>query len=181
MRAVVVYESMYGNTRLIAEAIADGLRPAADVRTACVLHIDENVLDGVDLVVVGGPTHAWSMSRPSTRSGASLNVHKPDSDLVLEPGADSGDGVREWLAKLEQVHARAAAFDTRINSPVLVTGRASKGISRQLSRAGMTVVAPPESFLVDKKSHLVPGEVERATAWGGRLATQVDRLGTLQR
>jgi hypothetical protein len=73
----------------------------------------------------------------------------------------------------------AAAFDTRLSSPVLLTGRASKSIGRQLARHGLTIVAPPESFLVDKKSHLLPGEVDRARAWGARVATQIDHLGPL--
>jgi len=179
MRAVIVYESMFGNTRRIAEAIADGLSQSAVVRTVRVIDADPNVFEDIDLVVVGGPTHAWSMSRPSTRRGAPLHVSDPKSGLVLEHGADSGPGVREWLASIDQVRAKAAAFDTRISSPVLFTGRASKSISRQLSRHGLSVVAPPKSFLVDKKSHLLPGELERARAWGAGLATQVGRQGTL--
>jgi hypothetical protein len=115
------------------------------------------------------------MSRPSTRRGAPLHLSDPDNDLVLERDADWGPGVREWIASVEQVDAMAAAFDTRISSPVLFTGRASKGIDRHLARHGLTMIAAPESFLVDKKSHLLPGEVERARAWGASLATQVDR------
>jgi hypothetical protein len=179
MRVLVVYESMFGSTRQIAEAIAEGLSHSAAVRTMRVLDADPSVCERVDLVVVGGPTQAWGMSRPSTRRGSPLHVSDPGNDLVLEPGADWGPGVREWIASLERVVAMAAAFDTRISSPVLLTGRASKSIGRQLTRHGLTMVAPPESFLVDKKSHLLPGEVDRARAWGARLATQVDHLGPL--
>jgi len=176
MNAVVVYESMFGSTRQIAEAIADGLGHCGAVRTVRVLDAGPSECDGVDLVVVGGPTQAWSMSRPSTRRGAPLHLSDPNNDLILEPGADWGPGVREWIASLEQVVAKAAAFDTRLSSPVLLTGRASKSIGRQLVRHGLTMVTPPESFLVDKKSHLLPGEVDRARAWGARLATAVDHL-----
>jgi hypothetical protein len=73
----------------------------------------------------------------------------------------------------------AAAFDTRLSSPVLLTGRASRGIGRQLGRHGLTVIVPPESFLVDKKSHLLPGEIDRARAWGALVATQADHLDQL--
>jgi hypothetical protein len=117
------------------------------------------------------------MSRPSTRRGAPLRLSDPNNDLVLERDGDRGPGVREWIASLEKVEAMAAAFDTRIASPVLLTGRASKSIGRHLAHHGLTMIAPPESFLVDKKSHLLSGEVDRARAWGERLATQVDRLG----
>ena len=170
MRAIVVYESMFGNTRAVAEAIVDGLTLAADARAVSVLQADQDALDDVDLVVVGGPTHAWSMSRPSTRRGSPLHLADPKADLALEPGADWGPGVREWLDTLPEVRASAAAFDTRLASPVLLTGRASKAIGRQLKRHGLTLVVPPESFLVDRRSHLVPGESERARAWGVRLA-----------
>jgi hypothetical protein len=92
-------------------------------------------------------------------------------------------GVREWIASLERVVAMAAAFDTRISSRLSYSqGRASKSIGRQLTRHGLTMVAPPESFLVDKKSHLLPGEVDRARAWAsafgdaGRPSGLTERL-----
>jgi hypothetical protein len=173
MRTVIVYESMFGNTRLIAQAIAKGL-DAQDVRVLGVTEADETALHDVDLVVVGGPTQAWSMSRPSTRRGAPLYVRKPDSGLVLEPNADTGPGVREWLGTVGRINAQAAAFDTRIASPVLFTGRASKAVARHLRRHGFTVILPPESFLVDKKSHLLSGELERACAWGKRIAETIE-------
>jgi hypothetical protein len=106
---------------------------------------DQNVLDGVDLVVVvvvvGGPTHAWSMSRARTRIGAPNYARKPGSGLVVEPGAATGPGVREWLGSIGQVRGNAAAFDTRIKAPAIFTGRASKAIGRLLSRHGLAVVA----------------------------------------
>lgn len=170
MRAVIMYESMFGSTRAIAEAIAEGLGPSVDARVVRVADADASTLEGADLLVVGGPTHAWSMSRPNTRKGAPGYVRKPGSGLVLEPGADTGPGVREWLGSLDRVSVRAAAFDTRIKGPSAFTGRASKAIDRMLSRHGLSVVVPPESFLVNKKSHLLPGETERARAWGARLA-----------
>src|ERR1700688_3201953 len=124
---------MFGSTRLIAQAIADGLGGPPDMTAIAVADADHLMLEGVELVVVGGPTHAWSMSRPSTRRGAPLHVSRPGSALVLEPGADTGPGVREWLATVGRVTTQAAAFDTRVSSPVLFTGRASKGIARELT------------------------------------------------
>jgi hypothetical protein len=178
VRAVIVYESMFGSTRVIAEAIAEGFGVEADVRMFGVADADPKVIEDVDLLVVGGPTQAWGMSWPSTRRGARLHVNKPGSGLALEPGADTGPGVREWLATVGQVHSLAAAFDTRIKSPVLLTGRASKGISRELVRHGLSVVVPPESFFVDKKSHLLAGESDRARGWGKQLVTTLECLRT---
>ena len=168
MRVLIVYESMFGSTRQVAEAIGNGLGAGADVLVVGVAAAPA-VLDDFDLVVVGGPTHAWSMSRPSTRRSTPIRVAKPESGLVLEQGANTGPGVREWLERLGGIHTNAAAFDTRINSRAFLTGRASKGIARRLSRHGLSMVVPPESFLVDKRSHLLPGEIERARLWGTRL------------
>ncbi len=176
MRVLVVYESMFGSTRQIAEAIGAGLTADTDGVVVGVAAAPTS-LDDFDLVVVGGPTHAWGMSWPSTRRSTTMRAEKQRSGLVLEPGANTGPGVREWLQSAGGAHARAAAFDTRINSPVLFTGRASKGIARQLARHGLSMVVPPESFLVDKESHLLPGELERARTWGATLTTMVDRVG----
>ena len=173
MRAVVVYESMFGSTRQIAEAIAEGLGAEAEVQVIGVGQAEPAAGQDADLLIVGGPTHARGMSRRVTRRGAPDYLARPGSDLVLEPGADTGPGVREWLGSLGDLTAKAAAFDTRIKAPAALTGRASKGIAKALARAGGSVVVPAESFLVDKLGHLLAGERERARAWGARLATVV--------
>ena len=92
---------------------------------------------------------------------ATLQLNRPRLD---------GPGVREWIGCLGQHTIFAAAFDTRVKAPAALTGSASKAISRGLASHGMSVVAPPESFLVDKNGRLLPGEVARAAAWGATLA-----------
>ncbi len=171
MRVLIVYESMYGGTRAIAEAIGRGMGDDDDVHVVNVADAP-NALEGVDLIIAGGPTHAWGMSWPSTRRAAPIRADRVGSDLTLEPGADKCIGVREWIATLGDVtvDVEAAAFDTRVTSPALFTGRASTRIARQLSHHGFSMVVPPESFLVDKGSRLLPGELERARLWGTRLA-----------
>ncbi|SEM68106.1 flavodoxin family protein [Cryobacterium luteum] len=167
MRALIVFESMYGNTRLVAEAIGRGLAPAEVilVPTSQAAGID---LSQVDLLVVGGPTHVHGMSRPSTRQGAIDAAVTPQHTLHLEADA-AGTGVREWLAPLSGLACRAAAFDTRQEGPILLTGHASKSIGKHLLAAGADVVAESESFLVTKSIALVPGEIRRAEAWGALL------------
>ena len=81
MRAVVVYESMYGNTHLVADAIGAGLSTVCDVSVVPVAQADPAVLAGADLVVIGGPTHAHGMSRPSTRKAAVEAAGKPVGGL----------------------------------------------------------------------------------------------------
>jgi hypothetical protein len=87
MRAVVVYESMYGNTHLVADAIGAGLEGAFDVWVGPVSQADPAVLDGAALVVAGGPTHVHGMSREATRKAAAEAADKPASPLNLEPDA----------------------------------------------------------------------------------------------
>ena len=169
MKAVVVYESMYGNTHKIATAIGEGLGEEFDVVVVAVNDAGVEVADGADLLVVGGPTHAHGMSRPVTRAGAVEAVEKPDNDLQLEPDPE-GTGLREWFDELDTIHVLAAAFDTRVSAPTMVTGRASKGIGRRLHHHGASLVCAPESFLVTKATHLEPDEDERARAWGRDLA-----------
>lgn len=168
MRVLVVYESMYGNTRHVAEAIAQGIGAAATVRTVPVSQAHDEDLSAHDLVVVGGPTHIHGMSRESTRHGAVEAAQKPDAALTVEPDAES-EGVREWLGSLPSTTGKAAAFDTRIDGPALLTGRASKSIGRKLRHLGFSLVAEPESFLVDKETRLEDGEEERARRWGRSL------------
>jgi flavodoxin-like protein len=169
MQAVVVYESMYGNTHLIADAIGAGLGTAFDVSVIPVSQASPAVVAGADLVVVGGPTHAHGMSRASTRKAAVQAADKPVSPLTVEPDAP-GPGLREWFGSLGHYPVKAAAFDTRIHAPAALTGRASKGVAHLLRAHGFDVAAEPESFLVTKQDRLEPEETDRARAWGARLA-----------
>jgi hypothetical protein len=169
MRALVVYESMYGNTHEIADKIAEGLRPHGEVHVVPVGGATVDEVSWADLVVVGGPTHVHSLPSGRSREGAKDAVTKPGSDLHLDPDAE-GPGLRDWFKTLPKGSTkRAAAFDTRIDLAAVLTGRASHSIKNRLARHGYTMVADAESFLVDKQSHLGPGEAERAGTWGQHL------------
>jgi hypothetical protein len=172
MQAVVVYESMYGNTHVIADAIGAGLKTAFDVTVVPVAQASPAVLADADLVVVGGPTHAHGMSRAATREAAVKAAAKPVSPLTVEPGAP-GPGLRDWFGSLGQYPVKAAAFDTRIHAPAALTGRASKGVARLLREHGFDVIAEPESFLVTRQDRLGPQEAARARDWGTKLAAAV--------
>ena len=175
MRALIVYESMYGNTHAVADAIGRGLARAGEVSVVPVDRTGDARMDDVDLVVVGGPTHAHGMTRTSTRNAAVEQAAKGDRHLALDPDAP-GPGLREWLESLGRLGVRSAAFDTRATAPAALTGRASKGIAKRLRQHGARLVADPESFLVDKQNHLQPGEEERAEQWGARLAQEVPEI-----
>jgi hypothetical protein len=174
---------MFGSTHLVAEAVADGLRSvdgieAEVVPVACA---SADALAGADVVIVGGPTHVHGMSRPSTRKAAAETAAKPGSTVELEPDAE-GDGLREWFDGVGALPALAAAFDTRLDAPAAVTGRASKGIAKRLRRHGCERIDEPRSFLVTKDEHLEDGEEKEARSWGRRLGvTTSERTGSDQR
>ena len=173
MRGLVVYESMFGNTRRVAEAIAQSLGQFGEVRAVRAHEVAREDLHNLDLLVVGAPTHTWGMPRPNTRHGALDNVRKSGGDLVLQPNADSLPGVREWLETLGYVHSLGAVFDTRFKAPLAFTGRAANGIVKVLQHHDVEIVTPPQSFLVDRKNHLIAGELEKAITWGRQLGELV--------
>jgi len=168
MNVLVVYESSYGNTHRIADAIGEGLGATHTVTVVPVAKVTKVLLDRVDLVVVGGPTHIHGMSRTATREKAADAAHQSGSSLVLD--ADEGPGLRDWFADLPPINAYGAAFDTRFNASPLLTGRASKGISKQLRQHGFDEIAEPMSFLVTKESQLDTGQLDAAHRWGELLA-----------
>jgi Flavodoxin domain len=180
MKALVVFESMYGNTRAVAEAVAKGIEVdgTAEVTVVPVTAASGELIRQADLVVAGGPTHAHGMSRAVTRRAAQEAAGKPDSTLRLDPAADiDGPGLRDWLAHLDGGAAVSAAFDTRLDAPPIFTGRAAPKIARQLQRRGFAPIADPESFLVTKETVLCPGETARAQEWGSRLLALARRSG----
>jgi hypothetical protein len=169
MRVVVIYESMYGNTHAIADAVAEGARErGADALVQPVTAADA-VLAGADLLVVGGPTHMHGLSSDLSRRAAA-EAAKED-DHPLDPSATEGPGLRTWLRRLDDGDGRpAAAFDTRADKAAALTGSAARGVARRLRRRGYDVVGR-ESFLVeDSEGPLADGELERARTWGSELA-----------
>jgi hypothetical protein len=169
MRALVVYESMYGNTHAIATEIAAGLRETHEVVIVPVAMATADLVAGADLLVVGGPTHMHGLSTASSRELAAKSAAKPGSGLMLEPHV-AGPGLRDWLGGLADRHAApAAAFDTRVTGMPALTGRASHGIRKLLLRHGYFLIAPPESFLVSQRSTVIDGEASRARHWGTLL------------
>ena len=169
MHALVVYESMYGNTREVARAIAEGLREHMDVGVRAVHTVSADTMREMDLVVVGGPTPMHGMASSMSRKAA---IQAAEEDGVeLDESAREEPGLRKWLTGQEGDRTSAAAFDTRIEKAATLTGAASRGIAKRLRRRGFELIAEPESFFVeDSEGPLAEGEVERARDWGRELA-----------
>lgn len=168
MTVLVVYESMYGNTHRIAEAIGRGLAEAgvpAQVRSTA--EAQRHPPAAGDVLVVGAPTHGHGLSRENSREQAVRDASRHHQEV---DDSAAGPGVREWLTALGAEGGRATAFDTRVKGPALLTGRASQKIARALEEHRYELVAEPESFLVTMGNDLVPGEEERARGWGRDLA-----------
>lgn len=149
MESLVVYDSKFGNTKKIAEAVAEGLRSHGSVRLLGLDRLPPHDLGKVDLLFVGGPTQAHAISARVRRFLDALEI-RPATGMV------------------------AATFDTRYRMPTAISGSAAKTIARKLRRAGVRIFAPPESFFVRQEGpQLEQHETERARAWAKNVA---DRL-----
>jgi len=167
MKALVIYESMFGNTEKVAMAIAVGLGEFVDVEVHDVREAPAEPDVDVGLTVVGGPTHAFSMTRERTRADA------------VKQGARGGTpelGLREWLAGVgtgSQANM-LATFDTRVAKVRRLPGSAAKAAAKVARRRGWRLVARPESFYVtDVAGPLLPGELDRATTWARKLGSNL--------
>ena len=167
MRALVVYESMFGNTMKVAEAIASGLASRLTVELAEVGKAPATLPDDVGLLVLGGPTHAFGMTRASTREDAKKQA--PDGVV------SGGIGMSEWLEALTPVtrELAAATFDTRIKK-AFVPGSAARGAEKRLRHLGYTIAVKAESFWVGGTTGpLNEGELARAKHWGEQVAASI--------
>ena len=146
-RALVVYDSVYGNTEKVARALAKGLE-GGGVDVECVrvdaVKFDEPIR--YDLLVVGGPVHGWSASKP----------------------------IKEFLERLKSVEGlsgkKAFALDTKMSRGRLV-GSAGGKIEGKLKRLGLTIVKPHASAIVKgREGPLEEGAEETFKQLGAELA-----------
>jgi hypothetical protein len=172
MRALVVYESMFGNTKTVAEAIGEGVARHLAVTVIDVSAAPTTLPADVGLLVAGGPTHAFGMSRRSTRQAAGQQAGSTVTPVST--------GLREWLTQLAGPSASivAAAFDTRVKRRGL-PGSAARKVERRLRRLGFHSAADATSFWVsDTPGPLLDGERTRAQEWGSELAAGLLREGS---
>jgi flavodoxin I len=145
MKALVVYDSKFGNTERIARVIAEALATGEPVPVMQTNETSERDLVGIDLLVVGGPTQAHGLS----------------------------SALRTFLDHLSPKAVRdvaTATFDTRLHWPQILNGSAAVASARRLETMGAVIMVPPESFLISgRKGLLIKGELERAKAWADKV------------
>ena len=170
MRAAVVYESMFGNTATIATAVANGLGKAGvKVKVIPVALAGDDLLRDHDLVVIGAPTHALGLSRPSTRA---------DAVLQGAPAEVEARGVREWLADLTDAEPRSvriATFDTRARAMRHLPGSAARHVAHLLRRRGYDVPPATSFYVAATVGPLAHDEESRASDWAADLGHQLMR------
>jgi menaquinone-dependent protoporphyrinogen IX oxidase len=161
MKAVVVYESLWGNTSAIARSIAEGIGP--DARALSTGEATGEAMAGVDLIVAGAPVIGFRLPTEAMRKSI-----QRDPKHSGKPPDLATPSMRSWLAALPRGTGRAAAFETRFRwSP----GSATGAIAGALARLGYRRISKDERFLVTGTyGPLAKGEPERAKAWGAELA-----------
>jgi flavodoxin len=155
MKALVVYDSVFGNTEKVAQAMGEALSEQVDAEVRKVGDVKPEDLSGLDALIVGSPTRAFSPT-PDTKT------------FVGSIPANSLNGVK------------VTAFDTRIaventNSAILrfmvkIFGYAAKPIANRLKRKGGELAMAPEGFFVEgTEGPMTEGEIERAKAWAKQI------------
>jgi flavodoxin I len=140
MKALIVYDSVYGNTEKIARAIAEAITPSAEVKVLRADEANPSELAAIELLIVGSPTHGGRPTPP----------------------------VQDFLNKVPKLQGiNVAAFDTRSQAKLArVFGSAAGRIARNLEKKGGNLIASPEGFFVTStKGPLKEGELERAAGW----------------
>lgn len=177
MSVLILVESIFGNTRAVADAVATGLRAElaergdlSDVVVMDVAQAPTTIPKDVRLLLLGGPTHAFSMSRMRTRQDA---LH--DAGALATGGEPrTQTGLREWIeAAAPDPQLPVLTFDTRVKV-AFVPGSAARSAAKALAERGFEHAERGETFWVeDKPGPLQPGELERASAWGATLAARL--------
>lgn len=164
MHAVVVYESVWGNTAAIARAIAEGIGP--ETRTLSTKEAGPADVGDADLLVVGSPLLGFSVPSDGMIQSIRQNPGKPPGETDT-----SQPSMRSWLDAVPSGTSAVATFETRIWwSP----GSAAKGIAKSLAAKGYRPVGDAEKFVVTGRyGPLKDGEIERARAWGAGIAKAV--------
>ncbi len=150
MNTLIIYDSTFGNTAQVAQAMADKLGEHGTVRIALADEAGLSEMKEIDLLIVGGPTQRHGLS--------------PAIQALLER-----------LPRRTLHGAGAAAFDTRYHMAAWKSGSAAHRIASKLKRTGASLLVEPESFFVtEREGPLEEGELERAARWAEGVFEQFE-------
>ena len=156
MNILIIYDSTFGNTAQVAQAMADRLGEHGTVRIALADEAGLSEMEEIDLLIVGGPTQRHGVS-PAIR------------DLL------------ERLPRRTLRGAGAAAFDTRYHMAAWKSGSAAHRIASKLKRTGASLLVEPESFFVaEREGPLEEGELERSARWADGVFEQFETSRSVQ-
>jgi flavodoxin len=152
MNALVVYFSKFGNTALVAEAVAEVVTSLGSIRCCSLDELSPSDFARMDLVIMGVPTHR--MDLPET--------------------------VKEKFQSLPKRILRGipvAAFDTSYKMSWLLSRfTASKHLNRKLRKLGGLQVIRPQTFhVVGREGPLYQGEIERARQWAASILVNIGK------
>jgi flavodoxin I len=158
MKSLVIYDSYFGNTEKLAQAVGKALGTAKNVNVVRVADVEPAQLEGLDLLIVASPTRGFRPSEGTTKFLNSL----------------SADALKD---------VKASVFDTRIDPETIKNkafrfivkrgGYANTAIAKMLEKKGALIVQPVEGFFVDdSEGPLSAGEMERAVEWAKKIASK---------
>jgi len=156
LKALIIYDSKFGNTEKIARAIGEAITPLGKVKVVQTGDANPSELSSIDFLIVGSPTHAGRATRAT----------------------------KEFLKKIPAnalENVGVAAFDTRFSAEdkgigvrilLRVLGYAAGRMANRLEHKGGHLAAEPEGFIVeDSEGPLKKGELEQAAIWAKKIKT----------
>jgi flavodoxin len=148
MKTLVIYDTMYGNTEIIADAIADAI--TGDTKVIKASEAKPSDMNDIDLLIIGSPTQGGRQTKPV-------------------------QGFLDEISGNIKKDVKIAVFDTRVPAKwVKVFGYAAGKLEDFFKKEGVELIIPTEAFMVESaKGPLKEGELERAKAWGKKICEAI--------
>lgn len=149
MRVFIVYDTKYGNTKLVAEKIAEGTREfgGIEVEVSDIKEITFERLADADAILIGAPNHMGSPSRTIMR-------------------------FIDDLGKARLKAKGVAVFDTHMVNDERAVEKMEKKLGEKLP--SMKLIAPGLPVRVDgMKGPITEGELPKCIDFGKKIATQL--------
>jgi flavodoxin len=163
MKALVIYDSAYGNTGQIAQTVGSTLASRVDVSLLKVSDVRPDQINGLDLLIIGSPTQRF---RPTPGISNMLNGIPLNSLKGVKVAAFD---TRLTISEINKT--RVLAFFVRLSGD---SAYAAKHIADQLKKKGGQLIVPPGGFYVEgMEGPLAQGEMERAVDWASHISTLV--------